>query len=121
MVNLKCLSRTGRIGKIKAAMAGVLSVKPIVGHGHNGAVTHTKVRNHKAATHEIIDRIKRHPGTGKLMIMLEHTDNLDWINEVFSQLEQALPKDTEFINSPLSSTSSVHMGPGTWGVTVTRI
>ncbi|MCP4604544.1 MAG: DegV family EDD domain-containing protein [Proteobacteria bacterium] len=119
--NMKYLSRTGRIGKIKAAFASVLSVKPIVGHGEDGAIIHTKVRSHEAAVQEISDRIIQHSGSGRLLIMMEHTDNRDWIKEVKKQLEEKLPGDSEIITSPLSSTSAVHMGPGTWGVAVTRI
>ncbi len=119
--NLKYLSRTGRIGKIKAAFAGALSVKPIVGHGGDGAITIAKVHSHEAAIHEISKRIAAHPGDGRLLVMLEYTDNLDWVERAAKQLEAALPKDTEMVFSPLSSTSAVHMGPGTWGVTVTRV
>ncbi len=119
--NLKFLSRTGRIGKIKAAFAGALSVKPIVGHGSDGAITLAKVRSHESAIHEISKYIAAHPGKGRLLVMLEHTDNLKWVELVAKQLEVTLPEGTEIVFSPLSSTSAVHMGPGTWGVTVTRV
>jgi fatty acid-binding protein DegV len=55
------------------------------------------------------------------MIMLEHTDNLDWVEQVRTRLESTLQEPADFHLCPLSSTSSVHMGPGTWGVAVTRI
>jgi hypothetical protein len=119
--NLKYLSRTGRIGKIKAAFAGALSVKPIVGHGKEGAITHAKVRNHEAAIKQIGQWVTEHPGQGKLVVMIEYTDNREWIERVMAHLKTALPADAEILSSPLSSTSAVHMGPGTWGVAVTRM
>ncbi len=119
--NLKYLSRTGRIGKIKAAFAGTFSVKPIVGHGEDGAITHAKVRSHKAAIEEIGRRVKDHPGQGRLLVMIEYTDNRPWTDQVKAHLKAVLPLDTEILLSPLSSTSAVHMGPGTWGVAVTRV
>ncbi len=118
---LKYLSATGRIGKVKAAFAGALGVRPIVGHGADGAITHDKVRSHEAALDKIIDKVSKHPGEGRLTIMLEHTDNLDWVEQVRTRLQNALEEPADFHLCPLSSTSSVHMGPGTWGVAVTRI
>jgi DegV family protein with EDD domain len=119
--NLKYLSRTGRIGRIKAAFAGALSVKPIVGHGQDGASTHTKTRSHEAAVTDIGERVMNHPGQGQLLVMVEYTDNRQWADRVLDHLKTVLPPDAELISSPLSSTSAVHMGPGTWGVAVTRV
>jgi fatty acid kinase/fatty acid kinase fatty acid binding subunit len=119
--NLVFLQRSGRVGKIKAAFANLLSLKPIVGHGDNGAITYAKVRSHASAIDEIINRISGHPGDGSLLLMVEYTDNRKWTESVKSRLADALPQDTEIVVSPLSSTSAVHMGPGTWGVSVTRI
>jgi hypothetical protein len=117
---LAYLSRTGRVGRVKAALAGALGVRPIVGHGGDGAVTRGKVRSHADALDFIAERLAAHPGTGPLLVLLEHTDNRAWLDEVRARLAAGLPADTEFVVAPLSSTSSVHMGPGTWGVAVTR-
>jgi DegV family protein with EDD domain len=119
--DLGYLVRSGRVGRVKAAFAGVLSVKPIVGHGGDGAITHAKVRSHRAAYDEIARRVARHPGTGPLLLMVEHTDNRDWALTVRDRLARDLPAGTEIAVAPLSSTSAVHMGPGTWGVAVTRV
>ena len=118
--DLSYLQRSGRIGKIRAAFASVLTIKPIVGHGSSGAVTYAKVRSHDAAVEEIHSRITAHPGTGKLLAMVEYTDNRPWAEQVAQTLREKLPDDVEIILSPLSSSSGVHMGPGTWGVAVTR-
>jgi len=119
--DLKYLAASGRVGRVKAGFAGLLSLKPIVGHGGDGAITWAKVRTHRAGLDEIIGRVKRHPGDGPLLLMVEHTDNRDWALEVREALASALPATAEIVLSPLSSTSAVHMGPGTWGVAVTRL
>jgi DegV family protein with EDD domain len=119
--DLKYLVNSGRVGRVKAAFAGVLSLKPIVGHGGEGAITWAKVRSHRAGLAEITRRVATHPGEGPLLLMVEHTDNRDWALAVCDALAQALPADCEIVLAPLSSTSAVHMGPGTWGVAVTRL
>ena len=118
--NLEYLRRSGRIGKIKAKMASALTIKPIVGHGKSGAVTYAKVRSHEAAIAEITKRAVNHPGHGPLMVMVEFTDNRARAVSVAESLGETLPKGTEILLTPLSSSSAVHMGPGTWGVSVTR-
>jgi DegV family protein with EDD domain len=114
--NLKYLSRTGRVGKVMAAVAGMLSVHPIVGHGDDGAVTFAKVRSHEAAFEAIGDRMAREQRGRPLLVMVQHTDNLPWAEVVRSRLSERLGPGAEILLSPLSSTSAVHMGPGTWGV-----
>jgi hypothetical protein len=118
--SLEFLARTGRVGRIKAAFAGALSVRPIVGHGGDGAITWAKVRSEDAAIREVVRRVAAHPGEGRLVALLEYTDNETRVREIGAILAAALPSDAEILYSPLSSTSSVHMGPGTWGVAVSR-
>ncbi len=118
--SLQFLSRSGRVGKIKAAFAGAMGVRPIVGHGPDGAITHAKARSHEAALEIVVKMVADHPGEGPLLVMLEHTDNRPWLDTVREALEHSLTTPFEVIVSPLSSTSAVHMGPGTWGVVATR-
>jgi uncharacterized protein len=118
--SLEFLARTGRIGRIKAAFADALSVRPIVGHGGDGAITYAKVRSEESAIREVVRRVAAHPGEGKLVVLLEHTDNAPRVREIGAILAAALPPDAEILFSPLSSTAAVHMGPGTWGAAVSR-
>jgi fatty acid-binding protein DegV len=119
--DLKYLVASGRIGKVKAGFASLLSLNPIVGHGLDGAITHAKVRGIAAAEKEILARTAAHPGHGALLIMVEYTDNRPFAESLRDRFAAALPPDTELILSPLSSASAVHMGPGTFGVAVTRV
>lgn len=119
--DLAYLARGGRIGRIKAALVGALSLRPIVGHGGDGAVTHAAAFDHRSALEKIARRAAEHPGDGPLLVLLEYTDNRPWLDEAAAHLATALPSGTEILFSPLSATSAVHMGPGTWGVAVTRL
>jgi fatty acid-binding protein DegV len=50
------------------------------------------------------------------LILLEHSDNREWVvAEVLPAIRGRHPA-AEVIVSPLSLTSGAHMGPGTWGV-----
>ena len=118
--DLKYLKRTGRIGTVKAAFASALSIKPIVGHGPKGAITVAKVKSEEAAVHEIIRRIQAHPGDGPLTLMVEYTDNEPFARTLKKTLHSAFGGNVDIVLAPLSSSSSVHMGPGTWGIAVTR-
>jgi hypothetical protein len=49
-------------------------------------------------------------------IMLEYSDNREWVEtEVAGRVREILPT-SEILLQPLSLTSGVHMGPGTWGI-----
>jgi DegV family protein with EDD domain len=119
--DLQYLRRTGRIGRIRAAFAAALSVKPIVGHGDAGAITIAKVRSREAAIDEIIRRSIAHPGMGEYIAIVEYTDNVALAETIKCRLAEVLPLGTEILLCPLSSATAVHMGPGTFGVSVTRL
>lgn len=118
--DLKYLVKSGRIGRIRAAFAAALSIKPIVGHGNDGAVTIAKARSTDAAVDEILHRVTRHPGDGPFLVMVEYTDNRAFAQTLKERLKKSLPPDSEIILAPLSAASAVHMGPGTFGIAVTR-
>jgi hypothetical protein len=48
--------------------------------------------------------------------MLEYTDNRDWVSGTPKKEIERLYPSAEVLLQPLSLTSGVHMGPGTWAV-----
>ena len=55
------------------------------------------------------------PDAGRF-ILLEYSDNRRWVEDtVLQEIENRYPS-AEVVLQPLSLTSGVHMGPGTWGV-----
>jgi fatty acid-binding protein DegV len=50
------------------------------------------------------------------LIMLEYSDNFAWVDDtVKKQIEKSAPL-SEILLQPLSLTSGVHTGPGTWAI-----
>ena len=65
----------------------------------------------------VLERMERLGQKGTVpLALLQYTDNVDWVRTaVLPQLRQILPA-SEILVLPLSLTSGVHMGPGTWSV-----
>jgi fatty acid-binding protein DegV len=55
------------------------------------------------------------PGDSGL-IMLEYSDNRQWVEDNVLCLVKSRFAAAEIVLQPLSLTSGAHMGPGTWGV-----
>ena len=48
--------------------------------------------------------------------MLEYTDNEDWLRrEIMTRIREEYPR-AEVIVTPISLTTGVHTGPGTWAL-----
>jgi hypothetical protein len=50
------------------------------------------------------------------VVLLQYTDNEQWVKGTARQQIAALLPDAEILLVPLSLTSGVHMGPGTWSI-----
>ncbi|MFC1884058.1 DegV family protein [Thermodesulfobacteriota bacterium] len=114
---LHYLAAGGRMSKTGAFFGDALHIKPVVTPAPDGAKKVAVVRNRKDQIDLALNRLESSvSGDAQTLIMLEYTDNREWVgSEVKPNLEARFP-DAEFILQPLSLTSSVHMGPGTWGV-----
>ena len=50
------------------------------------------------------------------LVLLQYSDNRQWLQEkAYVAIRRLLP-EAEIVVTPLSLTSGVHMGPGTWAV-----
>ncbi|MBN1665304.1 MAG: DegV family EDD domain-containing protein [Deltaproteobacteria bacterium] len=114
---LQYLAAGGRMSKTGAFFGDMLHVKPIVSPTPSGAVKVGTARNAKDQK-AFVDRklepfMAHHPDA---VIMLEYTDNIDWVMEqVETPIRKRYPQ-ARIILQPISLTSSVHMGPGTWAI-----
>jgi uncharacterized protein len=55
------------------------------------------------------------------VLLLQYSDNQQWVSEVAQpQLAAILPR-AEILMVPLSLTSGVHMGPGTWSLAFAEV
>jgi DegV family protein with EDD domain len=113
---LHYLAAGGRLSKGSAFFGDTLRIKPIITPLAKGATKVGVVRSRKQQVKFALERAKLEiradrPG----YIMLEYSDNLAWLDsEIVGEFKALFPLAEVFLQ-PLSRTSGVHMGPGTWG------
>jgi DegV family protein with EDD domain len=114
---LKYLAAGGRLTKSSAFFGDMFHVKPIISPTAEGAKKVGAVKNRSAQLKFALDRLEEtFDKESAPYIMLEHTDNRDWVNATVKKEIQAHYPLADIILQPLSLTSGVHMGPGTWAV-----
>jgi DegV family protein with EDD domain len=114
---LKYLAAGGRLSKPGAFFGDMLHVKPIISPMAEGAKKVGAVKNQAEQLKFALKKLaESFTGDSTPLIMLEHSDNRDWVNDTVKKEIQARYPSAEIILQPLSLTSGVHMGPGTWAV-----
>jgi hypothetical protein len=114
---LQYLAAGGRLSKTSAFFGDMLKMKPVISPQPEGAKKVGVVRNQEEQLKMAQERLAvslRSDSTA--LIMLEYSDNCDWVNETVKKMVEERYPQTEVILQPLSLTSGAHMGPGTWGV-----
>ena len=114
---LKYLAAGGRLAKSSAFFGDVFHVKPIISPTAKGAKKVGAVKNRngqlKYALNKLEDAFDKESSP---FIMLEHSDNRDWVEDQVKKEIQARYPSSEILLQPLSLTSGVHFGPGTWAM-----
>ena len=114
---LKYLAAGGRLAKPSAFFGDMFRVKPIISPTAEGAKKVGAVKNRKAQLNFALDRLAAaFDKESSPFIMLEHSDNRNWVNDTVKKEIQGLYPSADIMLQPLSLTSGVHMGPGTWAV-----
>jgi DegV family protein with EDD domain len=114
---LKYLAAGGRLAKSSAFFGDVFRVKPIISPTAEGAKKVGAVKNRKGQLKYALEKLESNfDNESSPFIMLEYSDNRDWVNDTVKKEIQAHYPTAEIILQPLSLTSGVHMGPGTWAV-----
>lgn len=114
---LKYLAMGGRMSKTGSVAGDMLSIRPVISPTANGARKLATVRNSDGQIRYAVNRLERKFGkTESPRILLEYSDNRTWVAaSVVPHIRRACPRaDVSLV--PLSLTSGVHMGPGTWGM-----
>jgi DegV family protein with EDD domain len=116
---LKYLAAGGRISKASGFFGDLLSVKPVISPLAEGVQKVGKVRKNSQQVPLAIDFFKKRiePGT-KVRMLLQYTDNLERVTDQIQPAIQAAFPEAKITLTPLSLTSGVHMGPGTWAIAV---
>ncbi len=116
---LKYLAAGGRVSKAGGFFGDLLSVKPVVSPTSAGVRKVGVVRSVRGQLAFALARLaERFDRTAAPTILLQFSDNEAWVTGVaLRQVGDALP-GAEILLAPLSLTSGVHMGPGTWSMAV---
>lgn len=117
---LKC---GGRITPAAAAMASVLSIKPLLIIGKSNIDAYEKVRGRKNCEKRLLEAMRERTSRFKNQgydvrigiagSFLEETDLSDW----YGRAKEAFPDD-ELLYDPLTCSISSHVGPNAFGMGV---
>ena len=112
---LKYLVAGGRVSKAGGFFGDLLDMKPIISPTSEGVKKMGVVRSSKAQLAFAMAKLKEKGGAAPT-ILLQYSDNEDWVAGPVRQEVHGLLPEAEILLAPLSLTSGVHMGPGTWSL-----
>jgi hypothetical protein len=114
---LQYLVASGRLSKTKGYFGDLFHLKPVISPAADGAIKAGTVRNPDEQLEFALEKLSKGlTPDATALILLEYSDNRQWVEDtVLREVENRCPS-AEIILQPLSLTSGVHMGPGTWGV-----
>jgi hypothetical protein len=113
---LRYLVAGGRVARTKGFFADLLHMKPVISPVGNEVRKAGVVHSRQGQLAMALEKLRQGaPGVAPV-IMLQYSDNEKWVTEtVLPEVRQLAPK-AEILLVPLSLTSGVHMGPGTWAM-----
>ena len=115
---LKYLKRSGRVGKAKAFLGGLLDLKPVLSVDADGILIPVdRVRGRGALSGRVVDLLMdRVPvERTRLRMGVVHVDCRDVADELAGVLRDEFRPD-EVLISPAACVLAAHLGPGAWGV-----
>ncbi len=114
---LKYLAAGGRISKAGGFFGDLLSMKPVVSPTSEGVRKVGVVRSVPGQLAFALARLgERFNRLAAPTILLQYSDNEAWVTNVAMQQVRGAVPEAEILLAPLSLTSGVHMGPGTWSM-----
>jgi DegV family protein with EDD domain len=115
---LEYLARGGRLSKAGAWLGDALGIAPVVSPYSDGARKVALLRKPADRLSFACKQLVRvfRKGQPKGYVLAQYTDNRRWVeNTALPELRRVAP-DAEIAVEPLSLTTGVHTGPGTWAV-----
>jgi DegV family protein with EDD domain len=114
---LKYLVAGGRISRASGFFGDLLSMKPVISPTCEGVRKLGVVHSTKGQLDFAMARLgERFDRSAAPLIILQYSDNKQWVADTVKEMVQALLPQAEVLVTPLSLTSGVHMGPGTWSI-----
>ncbi len=112
---LKYLARSGKVGKMKAIMASILKIKPILGMIDGAAVVVDKARSYPRALERMVQLAEERFEQKPLHVAVLHT-HAKAEAEKFAQLVEARLSCSTTIISEMGTALAVHGGQGMLGI-----
>ncbi len=114
---LKYLVAGGRLSRTSGFFGDLLGLKPVITPRPQGAVKAGTVRSRRGQLDFAMQKLSAaFAGEDAPLILLQFSDNIDWVRRTVVPPVKALLPNAEVVLRPLSLTSGVHMGPGTWSL-----
>jgi len=116
---LQYLADGGRLSRTGALVGDLLHIRPVIHPTPEGAKKIGAVRSRQEQLRFALERLAEIPPLseeGRLMILLEYSDNRDWVESAVREAVVGQTPAAEVLFQPLSLTTGVHTGPGAWGI-----
>ena len=114
---LKYLVAGGRVSRAGGFFGDLLSVKPVVSPTSEGVRKLGVVHSRKGQIAMAMTALReRFAASAAPIILLQYSDNSQWVTDIMAKNIGHLLPQAEILLTPLSLTSGVHMGPGTWSL-----
>ena len=92
-------------------------MKPVISPLAEGAKKVGVLRNQKDQVQFALEKLAAaFSKDSKFFILLQYTDNKSWVSDVVLKKIEGRYPSAEIVLQPISLTSGVHMGPGTWAI-----
>ena len=114
---LQYLAAGGRLSRTSAFFGDMIHMKPVISPLAEGAKKMGVVRDQAGQLAFALEKLAAAlREDNKALIMIEYTDNAAWVADTVQPEIARRHPAAEILLHPLSLTSGVHMGPGTWAV-----
>ncbi len=114
---LKFLAASGRLSKTKGVLGDFLKMKPVISPCGDGAQKVGVVKSKEGQIHFAMEKLSdEFNQKSQGFILLQYSDNKEWVVDSIKKIIIKQYPKMDIMTAPLSLTSGVHMGPGTWGI-----
>lgn len=118
---LRYLVAGGRVGRTSGLVVDFLHLKPVISPMPDGVRKMGMVRTPQAQLDFARQRLYREvDDPHNTLLLVQYSDNRTWVEENVLPIVRELLPQAECHVVPLSLTSGVHMGPGTWSLAFGR-
>ncbi|MGD9949986.1 MAG: DegV family protein [Desulfobulbus sp.] len=114
---LRYLVAGGRVGRASGLVGDFLQLKPVISPMPDGVRKIAMVRTPQAQLAFARQRLESEVDDSQhTLLLVQYSDNRPWVEENVLPIVRELLPQAECHVVPLSLTSGVHMGPGTWSL-----